>query len=112
MLLILSLSACTDSDDVESISVDSKAEPATEATTEPTEEPTAEPTTEPTEEPQEELDGAELIDQTLRFSTGSWEGNTYSNSFLGMTMVIPDSWVVGTEEELLSMMGYAEDFCC
>lgn len=38
-------------------------------------------------------------------SRGTWEGNTFTNSFADLTFEMPDGWVAATDEEIASLMG-------
>lgn len=80
-------------------SSDSGAEPqsapVTEATPEPDAEPAAEPAADPTPEPDvEEAEQAEI-------QLGSWDGQTYTNSWTGITFTLPDGWTPLTSEQIL-----------
>lgn len=43
------------------------------------------------------------------FDRGSVTGQTYSSSFSGLSMTVPETWVFSTEDELLEMMNIAGD---
>lgn len=56
-----------------------------------------------------------ILDQVIddgapAFSMGEVSGNTYSNSFLGLSCTLPDHWVFYTEEEILEMNDLAGSF--
>lgn len=88
-------------------SSDSGAEPqsapVTEATPEPDAEPAAEPAADPTPEPDvEEAEQAEI-------QLGSWDGQTYTNSWTGITFTLPDGWTPLTSEQILQIVGAGND---
>ena len=58
------------------------------------------------EEPEDEPEDAANAEQTIDF-LGSWNGNVYSNEFLGLCYTLPDSWVYASDEELLEMVDIA-----
>ena len=52
--------------------------------------PTPEP--EPTEEP--------VVDNGVEYSMGSWNGNVYTNEFLGMKYTMPEGWTKYSNEQI------------
>lgn len=51
----------------------------------------------------DDTDGANDAGQPVDF-LGSWNGNVYSNEFLGLSYTMPESWVYASDEELLGMI--------
>ena len=86
--LLVSLCACASSG---TETPDSTTQPTTEPTT------TAAPTT--TEAPTEENE----------VSFGTVSGNTYENSFIGLTCTLDDEWYIYTKEEVAAVSGIASD---
>ena len=46
---------------------------------------------------------------TTAFSMGSWEGNVYTNDFLGLTYTMPEDWTRTSDEELEELIEQAAD---
>lgn len=61
---------------------------------------------EPEDEPEDDSEDPGDAGQTIDF-LGSWNGNVYSNEFLGLCYTLPDSWVYASDEELLEMVDAA-----
>lgn len=81
---------------------DSSAAQTTSEST-PTAEQTPEPEPEPTPEPTPEAEQAEI-------QLGTWDGQTYSNSWTGITFTLPDTWTPLTAEQILQIVGAGSDY--
>ena len=84
-------------------SSDSGAEPQSAPVTDATPEADAEPDADPTPEPV-----AEEVEQT-EIQLGSWDGQTYTNSWTGITFTLPDGWAPLTSEQILQIVGAGND---
>ncbi|MCL1936317.1 MAG: hypothetical protein FWF57_08110 [Defluviitaleaceae bacterium] len=40
---------------------------------------------------------------------GIWDGNVYTNEWLGVRFFMPDNWVIATDEEIADLLGVASD---
>lgn len=61
-----------------------------------------------TEEPEEEPEAAEDEDTPV-YEEGRWEDTLYINETLGITMSVPDSFLIVTGDELIELMGASQD---
>lgn len=48
-------------------------------------------------------------DDGVKFSRGTVDGNTYTNTFAGLKFTAPEDWTFSTEEEIDAMMGLSMD---
>lgn len=60
------------------------------------------------EKPEEEPE-AEEDEDTPAYEEGRWDGTTYTNETLGITMTVPDSFLVVTGDDLRELMGASQD---
>ncbi len=81
------------------------AEPTPEPTPEPTAEPTPEPTAEPTPEPTAEPAAKAKASADEEDVFGLTDVNVYHNGYFGITCVLPESWTVASQEDLLALQG-------
>lgn len=49
------------------------------------------------------------VEKKQEFSMGNWEGNIYTNDFLGVTYSMPEDWTRTSDEELESLIEDATD---
>ncbi len=97
LVLVLSLCACGNADNdtqKEDDTQNSTEEPTTEEPT--TEEPTEDNTEETTED-----------DSAVSFGTVS--GNTYENTFIGLSCTLDDSWYILSREEVAALSGITSE---
>ena len=101
LVLVLSLCACGNAGSdtqKEEDTQNSTEEPTSESTTE--ESSTEEPTENTTEEPTED-------DSAVSFGTVS--GNTYENTFIGLSCTLDDSWYILSREEVAALSGITSE---
>ena len=96
--VILSASLLAGCGSAPSSSSDSAAEPQSTPVAETTPEPTPEPVVEETEE-----------EEPAEIQLGSWDGQTYTNSWTGITFTLPDGWTPLTSEQILQIVGAGND---
>ena len=104
-MMVLSLAAC--GGDKTAPTTAATTDPTTNPTTEPTTAPTTEPTTAPTTEPTTVPETTEAQAQGSKL--GVVEGNTYTNSFLGITATLDENWTFANDEEMAQIRGMTMD---
>jgi len=80
------------------------ATPAPAATPEPADTP---------EETPEPADTPEPTEEEVRWGSvtrGTWDGNTYTSTYLGLQFEMPADWAVATDEDINQIMGIGLDF--
>lgn len=77
----------------------STAQADPDSASEPASDPASEPAVE--EEEQEE--------EQPEIQLGSWDGQTYTNSWTGITFTLPDGWTQLTSEQILQVVGAGND---
>lgn len=100
VVMALSLTACNGNGEQET-NPPKPTDPVTQPTTQPTvptTEPTV-PTTQPTEPATQPTEPAE------KSKFGKVEGNTYTNSYLGVTCTLDENWHIATAEERAALNG-------
>ena len=75
-----------------------------EPTTTPTQEPTATPTLQPVVEPTKEATQPKEISSVELEEAGSVDGLTYTNSLIGFSITVPESWLVYDAENTYSYL--------
>jgi hypothetical protein len=110
LTMVLALAACGGEKKDKDHEPEKNTKPTTEATAEPTTEPTVEPTTEPTvaptTEPATEPATEPQVEETLQ---GIQDGNTYTNSLLGLTFTAPEGWGLADNSQLAQILGMSAD---
>ncbi len=92
----------------EETAIEETKEEQTEAeTTE--EETTEEETTEEETTEEETADDEEAGSAEEGFSLGSWDGLTFTNNWLGISLTFPEGSSIGTEEEIRELVGTGQE---
>ena len=94
--MLLGIAACGE---------DAPAPAPTPAPTPQAQETESPPTPEPTPEPDEPSEETAVMP-----TRGEWDGNVYTNEYLGLRIVIPGDWSIASEADIAALMGLGEDF--
>jgi|GEM_PF-3389980 len=57
----------------------------------------------------EEKKQSDYSKSETRLARDQWEGNVFSNDYIGLSLTIPDNWTVMSDEELAETMGVTYD---
>lgn len=60
-------------------------------------------------EPSNDTGTKQETKKTAEYERGSWEGDTYTNKFIGISFKKPENWEIATEDEILNMMNLGKE---
>lgn len=65
--------------------------------------------TKPTQETEESSRQTVVVDEEDGFVTGTWDGLTFSNPWLGLSLTLPEDSYVYTEQDMAVVLGEGEN---